>query len=359
MLGLLKRPPNRQTGQILPHKIELRFLSFEKHYEIGCQDILSFEKKDCRQWHTAFVEDITSRIGSGQHMPVFRISHGEFIMALGYRLPRGASVRSRMIFRGVEIARAVGMLPAFYSGSVENSYETFRRSEIKRAKDRYVDCVRKIAAEGYLAVAFIEEDSYAPYLDEYCEWLGANDIRFSVANYVPFYSVYAMLMGPDRRRFFEGRRILVVTWLNREKEERIRRAVSALGARSCLFYNVSPTKAMFDCVNVGLLREKVDVVLVGAGVGAANIIEQVRDLGSLCIDCGFVLDALADPENRWNRQFCVDDSEFDYKKIRFFNARDLTAFRERNTLRGRSNAALDALERYRKESSTMQEITQR
>ena len=333
---------------MLPNKIEQRFPSFDKHYEIGCHEIWSFQEEDCRDWYRNLFENVMRRLGSGQHTPIFRISHGEFIMALGYRLPIGASTRSKVIFKGVELARSMGILPAFLSGSIENSYETFARKEIRTARQRYVSCLRNIAIEGYLAAAFVDESSYVPYLADYYKWLQGNKIIFSARNYVPFYSVYAMLMGPDGCRIIKGRRILVVTWLNPEKADRLKGAIVARGANACYFYPVSPSKAMFDRVSVGHLRGKVDIVLIGAGVGAANVIEEVRELGAVCIDCGFVLDVLAYPENRWNRQYCVDDDMFDYKRIRFFSWSDLALFRKLNTLKGRSNTALDALVEYRK-----------
>ena len=40
----------------------------------------------------------------------------------------------------------------------------------------------------------------------------------------------------------------------------------------------------------------VDLVLIGAGVGALNILEQVRPLATTSIDVGFVLDCLWRPQ---------------------------------------------------------------
>jgi len=46
---------------------------------------------------------------------------------------------------------------------------------------------------------------------------------------------------------------------------------------------------------------------VGGGVGAANILYQLRDLSTVCIDAGHVLDCYAHPENVGVRAFTRPD----------------------------------------------------
>ena len=54
-----------------------------------------------------------------------------------------------------------------------------------------------------------------------------------------------------------------------------------------------------------------DLVFVAAGVGSANILMQLQRLKCLCIDCGFMVDALSDIELAKKRLFHLNDQ---YKK---------------------------------------------
>jgi hypothetical protein len=144
-----------------------------------------------------------------------------------------------------------------------------------------------------------------------------------------------------------GKSILVVTCLDEKKTKGIEAYLKGRGTTMVQFISVSGSKAMFDKIDLGGLQGKVDVVLIGAGVGAVSILEQVRPLEAIAIDCGFVLDVMAYPENKWNRQFCVSDMEFDPSRIRFFAMEDIEQFRAENAKAGKSNEALEELVRLR------------
>jgi hypothetical protein len=75
-------------------------------------------------------------------------------MSVGYRLAPGTPFRARLAHAYALLLRRVGRLPAFYSDSTDNSYETFNRVEIRRAREIYLEGLRSIATEGMLAIAF-------------------------------------------------------------------------------------------------------------------------------------------------------------------------------------------------------------
>jgi hypothetical protein len=210
-----------------------------------------------------------------------------------------------------------GFGPSFYSGSRDNSYECFSRHELRQAKDMYVENIRMISEEGILAIAFNDTPGFHSYIKPYVEWLRKQNIFLSEANYFPFYSVYALIFGSTGRDLFRDQNVLVVTSLNNEKEELLTKELMRRGARLVQFYGVSPSKAMFDRIDLGRIAQPVNVVLVGAGVGACSILNQLKPLNALTIDAGFAIDALAFPEKRWNRPYCIPDWEFDPNKVAF------------------------------------------
>ena len=74
---------------------------------------------------------------------------------------------------------------------------------------------------------------------------------------------------------------------------------------------------MFVQIDLSKIQRPVDLVLVGAGVGSVNILAQLATLNTACLDVGFALTTLENPDLRWNRPFCVPDDEFDLQKINF------------------------------------------
>jgi hypothetical protein len=59
---------------------------------------------------------------------------------------------------------------------------------------------------------------------------------------------------------------------------------------------------MLDDLTLEDLKD-MDVILIGAGVGAANVLWRARHHRSLCIDSGYVLDCLENPALRGTRVF--------------------------------------------------------
>lgn len=331
--------------QRLIHRVRHRLPDFERLYELGAPDILAFEPEDCRDWHRRFVDRIFDALDHDVYLPVFRISHGEFIMAVGYRVPPQVGLRSRLGHIYATVMRQIGRQPIFYSGSSDNSYETFTKAELSRAQQIYQNCLRGIAKDGLLAIAFNENSGYIQYIKSYMRWLDCQGISVHRDNYFPFYSVYALFFGADSLRLFNGRNILVITSLTPDKKLRIDQNLQRRGVASVQYYPVSSTKAMFDHVDLSSIRSPIDLVLIGAGVGASAILEQVKPLKAVSIDSGFALDALAFPEKRWNRPFCIQDTEFDPHMVNFLDVPDIEMHRAINEQRGENSALLDTIEK--------------
>ena len=168
-----------------------------------------------------------------------------------------------------------------------------------------------------MAACFQTNAGYVEYLPDYFDWLGRHDIPFNRDNYVPFYSVYSMAFGPDSAKVFQGRRLLIVNYLPEEKQQRLREAMAERGVKSVQFISIRPDKALFQDLDLSSVEGEIDVVLVGAGCGAAPMTEQLKALNAVVIDGGFVIDALAKPEARWRRAFCIPDDEFDPERVNF------------------------------------------
>jgi hypothetical protein len=296
--------------------VDLRFPDFEKYYENGLTaKAYAFESIDCRKWHKNFVDRIFNAIEKRQFLPVFRMADGEFNLALGY--PFGKPWYKRSIRQNLGILYRFLVENGVYSktGSSEYGYETYTKDELKLSRIVYTNTIKAVSEKGVLAIAFHDSPAFSEYPPRILAWFQNNQIRFDSANYAHFYSIYVLLHGSDRHRLFNQKRILVVTGLTEGKQEGIEKGLLREGAADVQFLGVSPSKALFDVLDLSSVRMPVDLVLVGAGVGSANILVQLEPLQTACLDVGFCLSTIANPDLRWNRPWCIPDEEFDISRF--------------------------------------------
>ena len=64
---------------------------------------------------------------------------------------------------------------------------------------------------------------------------------------------------------------------------------------------------LLDIIELNKVEDQPDIVLIGAGVGAVNILNQIEDLKCISIDCGFIVDALSDFNLAKKRPYYVND----------------------------------------------------
>jgi hypothetical protein len=247
---------------------------------------------------------LIATVDRNRHTPVYRMADGEFMFAVGHQSPVGRTWLKRMR------ARAARSIRAIRNKDVETIWgERYARREMDQLRREYVGQVGSIAQEGFLAVHFIRSPGGfgEEYIDPVSRWFDVNGIELSRENFVPFYFVYALLNGPKRFQLYRDRRILVVTSADSAKQDRIQTALIRDGARFVEFYGISSARAMTDCVEVERVRGPVDLVLVGAGIGSANILVQLSPLEAVCIDAGIAIECLADPQRKRERIFLLND----------------------------------------------------
>jgi hypothetical protein len=210
-----------------------------------------------------------------------------------------------------------GARHAHRSGARLYGYEFYTADERQKLRSQYIAQLRRIADEGILAIVLHETDLVRAYAPEILDWFDENQVTVHPGNYHHMYSVYVLFHGPDRERLLRDRRILVVTSLNDAKRSSIERGLRDAGAASAQFLGISGDKSLLDRLDLTKVRQPVDLVLVGAGVGSANCLDQLRPLGAVTIDAGFCLSTLGDPAVRFQRPYCVPDEEFDPARMQF------------------------------------------
>jgi hypothetical protein len=157
---------------------------------------------------------------------------------------------------------------------------------------------------------FADRGAYSiSYQKAYLQWLNKNGIYLTNKNYGHHYFVYALLNGKDRDQIFKNRKLLVVS---SDQPLRTKPLIDNLlnrGAVSVEFLGISPGNSMEDVLVVP--HTNYDLCIVGAGVGAANVIYQLKELNCPIIDAGFIIDQIAYPDKVVPRIYTVNDDNWE------------------------------------------------
>lgn len=264
---------------------------------------LSPVKKSARDWYEEFIERCLESIGR-QFLPIYRMADGEFQFMVGKQAPLTKSA-----FAWLEYIKSKLVHVMSKEGMRTCWGETYTKVELNYVRRHFVSCLKKIATQGILAVNFVSGENEKSelcdieYYEPVFDWLRQNEITLTARNYYPFYFVYAMLSDWHRHVLLGKRNVLVITSLTEEKKAKFARNLMAEGAASVQFQSISPNKAMLDKISLSALQLPVDIVLIGAGIGAANILCQLEPLHTLCVDAGFALNCFMDPFLRGQRPF--------------------------------------------------------
>jgi hypothetical protein len=252
----------------------------------------------------SFASRIVAAVGR-EYLPVYRMSDGEFIFMVGWQRP---FVNERLLLRFRSwMSRTRNRVLRRPSPTMWG--EAYADSERLAAIQRLETAVRHVALRGILAIYFMRRGDRwnEEFFEPVTSWLDDRRIELTPANYVPLYFAYALMNGPRRTELYSGRRILVVTHLNPERRTAIERGLRMEGAAAVKFLPVSASRAMFDDIDVAPFAGRVDLALVAAGIGSANVVMQLEPLAVPSIDAGITIDCLIDPGRRLERPFLLDD----------------------------------------------------
>lgn len=311
--------PVRPLRDRLVPRVELTFPGFARHDDPDWPvRAYAFDATPCHDWYRAFVDHVIGALGTGRHLPIYRISDGEFRFMVGpptVRRPWWQWSPRMMAMRASEIMH--GARRAHRSGAALYGYEFYTAEERRALELNYASLLRRVADEGILAIVLHETAVVRAYAPEILDWFDVNRIAVHAGNYHHMYSVYVLFHGRDRERLLANRNILVVTSLTSAKQSSIERGLRDAGASRVQFLGISGDKALFDRLDLTRVQGAVDLVLVGAGVGSVNCLDQLRPLGAVAIDAGFCLSTLGNPDVRFQRPYCVPDEDFNPRRMEF------------------------------------------
>jgi len=283
----------------------------------------SFSSVSAQTQFDNFVERVYQSLGHA-YLPIYRMADGEFSFLVGWR----ASTAPQRGMHAIPyyLRQIASQLRRQVLGHTSSTIwgEVYTQAEKARAQRIMQQGIRHIAEHGILALYFAQRADHwgEQYVRPVCDWFDSYGVRVVDSNYIPFYSVYALLNGPSRVRLYDGKHILVITHLTETRKSAIYRSLMQEGVASARFYEISSNHSMFDHIDVATIQQPVDLVLVAAGIGSVNILQQLELLSVPCIDCGISLDCLVDFNRRLERPFLLDNErirtyQVDIRSLRF------------------------------------------
>ena len=141
------------SSLILPHLLEFEVPDFTQ-YSKKKGYVLSFKDTSVKDWFYEFVELINKKIEGSEYFPVMRFSDGEynFLVGLHFPLYTGHTLTEylRLLLSGIKQKFFKKTFSAATAKNVSSGFYT--REEIKKQKQHSVNCLRRIADKGVMAL---------------------------------------------------------------------------------------------------------------------------------------------------------------------------------------------------------------
>lgn len=313
-------------NQTFRPRVKLRYPEFESHYKInevlGHSRAYSFIDTDGLSWFEHFYKRLLISRDNKTYLPVYRMGDGEYTFLLGKNIYMFKSFFDLSLKQMVlKLKLILGKnTEGHVSGTELDGKESYTHAETLVLKQKFINDLRYISQKGILGLGLDEGEFYGKYMPQLKDTLDNMGVYLNSENYYHVYHVYALMASSYGKELTRGQHVLVVTSINEEKKKKFKDyLLREMDAIKVSFYNISPNKAMLDIVELETIEEGIDIVLVGAGVGAANILRQLEPLSVPCLDIGTVLGNMLDSRRRFARPYMVTDDKFALDKLLFLS----------------------------------------
>ena len=262
----------------------------------GYLEAYSFYKTSFEEWSETFRKLILSKMGK-EYFPVYRMADGEYRFVMGrkynwYRKPLWKEI----------VAVSAERLRIKNPNKWKTSWgEEYSPSKMKELRKKLIENIKFIAEHGILACYYNTNGLHAfeEYNKHLISFFKLNQIAFNRDNYVPFHFVCSILIKNGWQKFYKDRNFLIVTGSDECTETLIERQLLEMGVKRVYFIRISKTASMEDVIDLSEYNiKKIDLVLVAAGIGSANVIRQLKPLKTVVLDIGGFVNCFINPNER-------------------------------------------------------------
>ena len=210
------------------------------------------------------------------------------------------------VIRGIDrrvylpIARFCDGEYSFYSGKETTTCWGERRSSLQKegVEQLHVKALRVIHEDGVLCpnlnLVYLELQS------AFLEFLSKHGMPLQ--NYVPFYFVYALLVNPTFLSKLRNCSVALITSFKNKNSTAILKTLESMGIHNVSCHEIPASGVAHGEFDLTLGR-KVDVALVGAGIGAPLVLARLQQESCVAIDSGFVFHLWDGTFDRYERLF--------------------------------------------------------
>lgn len=251
----------------------------------------SFRDIGPREWFAEFRQTALAAMKQ-RYLPIYRMADGEyrFLMGRNYNFSRRPLIKEL-------IAVTAEKIRLKNPDKWETSWgETYNSADTRKLRGKLIEHISHLSRFGYLACYLNDNglNAFTEHNKALLRYFDLNEIVFSSENYVPFHFAPSLLVSDGWQDFIRGRTILVVTGLDPQKEHSIECTLTEMGARRVQFLPISGKSSMNDSLNLEGMDKEVDLCLVAAGIGSANILRQLQPLQTLTLDIGGLMNCFVD-----------------------------------------------------------------
>ncbi len=230
-------------------------------------------------------------------LPVYRMADGEF----NYCLMNFSLIK--------EIKRFLTRKKNYISTCWDENYSFYRTILHRRS---FIHKLKQLSKNGLIALHFLEEENdtgYSKYISPMLRWFFKHQIVLNDNNFTSFYFIYAIFSDTRRSEILEGKNLLVITSNISSRFDAIKKHLEAENVKSVQFIEIAADNSMSARIDLREIKEPVDLVVVGGGIGSINILDQLRSLSTVCIDAGIILNIMADQTQKLSRMFLCNGLE--------------------------------------------------
>ncbi len=195
--------------------------------------------------------------------------------------------------RYLPIARFCDGEYQFYAGKKTTTCWGERGSDIQQdgVEQLHVAALRTIHQNGVLCPNL--NLAYLKLQTSFLEFLAKRGMPMQ--NYAPFYFVYALLVHPAFLERLRSCRVALITNFKNKNSKTILKALEGMGIPDVSCHEIPETGVAHGQFDLTFNR-KIDVALIGAGIGAPLVLARLQSESCVAIDSGFVF-------HLWDRTF--------------------------------------------------------
>jgi hypothetical protein len=188
----------------------------------------------------------------------------------------------------------------FYEGKETTTCWGERKSSLRKegVEQLHIDALRTIHQNGVLCPNL--NLAYLKLQSSFLEFLSRHGMPMQ--NYAPFYFVYALLVNPAFLSKLRSCRVALITNFKNKSSASILKALDAMGIRDVCCHEIPASGVAHGAFDLQIDR-KIDVALVGAGIGSPLVLARLQAESCVAIDSGFVFHLWDGTFDRYERLF--------------------------------------------------------